>query len=177
MVGRGILFGSLAAAILAVPATIPGNMARSQARTIKIVVLLSPGGAVDIVARLLATQISSTQGATVVVENRPGANGAIGTEAAARAVPDGNTLLVVANNFVTDPHLRKVNFDPLTSFEPICYLVNAPTIIVVNSASPYRTLADLLDAARARPGELSMASIGPGSPFQIGLEILKRAAK
>ena len=85
-------------------------------------------------------------------------------------------FLIVANNFVTDPHLRKVNFHPLTSFEPICYLVTAPTIIVVNNASPYRTLADLLDAARANPGKLSIASIGPGSPFQIGFEILKRAA-
>jgi tripartite-type tricarboxylate transporter receptor subunit TctC len=169
--------GFLSAMIWAVAATMPSNVAWCQGTTIKFVVPVSPGGAVDILARLLATQIGSTQTATVTVENRPGANGAIGTEAVAHAAPDGNSLLIVANNIVTDPHLRKVNFDPLTSFEPICYLVNAPTIIVVNSASPYRNLADLLDAARARPGELSMASIGPGSPFQIGLEILKRAAK
>lgn len=169
-------FGCLAVVILTIAVTMPGNAAWCQTTTIKIVVPLSPGGAVDIVARLLATQISSSQGTTVVVENRPGANGAIGTEAVARATPDGNTLLIVANNFVIDPHLRKVSFHPLTSFEPICYLVNAPTIIVVNSTSPYRTLADLLDAARAKPGKLSIASIGPGSPFQIGFEILKRSA-
>ena len=163
-------FGCLAVVILTIAVTMPGNAAWCQTTTIKIVVPLSPGGAVDIVARLLATQISSSQGTTVVVENRPGANGAIGTEAVARATPDGNTLLIVANNFVIDPHLRKVSFHPLTSFEPICYLVNAPTIIVVNSTSPYRTLADLLDAARAKPGKLSIASIGPGSPFQIGFD-------
>jgi tripartite-type tricarboxylate transporter receptor subunit TctC len=177
MVRRRSQFGFLAVMTLAIAVTVQGNAAWCQTTTIKIVVPLSPGGAVDIVARLLATQMGSTQGATVTVENRPGANGAIGTEAVARAAPDGNTLLIVANNFVTDPHLRKVNFDSLTSFEPICYLVNAPTIIVVNSTSPYRTLADLFDAARAKPGELTMASVGPGSPFQVGFEILKRAAK
>jgi tripartite-type tricarboxylate transporter receptor subunit TctC len=172
-----IALNSLAAALLAILTTAAGNSVQSETRTLKFVVPLSPGGAVDTVARLLGGQISSSQGTTVTIENRPGANGAIGTEGVARAVPDGGTILIVANNFVTDPHLRKVNFDPLTSFEPICYLVNAPTIIVVNGASPYLTLADLLDAARAKPGELSMASIGPGSPFQIGFEILKRAAK
>ena len=72
-----------------------------------------------------------------------------------------------------NPHLRKVNYDPVTSFEPICYLVNAPTVIVVNSASPYRTLADLLDAARARPGDLTLAGSGL---FYIAFEMLKRAA-
>jgi tripartite-type tricarboxylate transporter receptor subunit TctC len=70
-----------------------------------------------------------------------------------------------------------VNYHPLTSFEPICLLVNTPTVIVVNSASPYRTLAELFEAARTRPGQLTLASIGPGSGYHLGLEMLKRAAK
>jgi tripartite-type tricarboxylate transporter receptor subunit TctC len=107
----------------------------------------------------------------------PGAGDVIGTEAVARAAPDGNTLLVVGTNFVITPRMRKVDYDPLNSFEPICHLANAPTIIVVNSASPYRTLADLLSAARAKPGELTLASIGPGGVFHLGFEMLKRAAK
>jgi tripartite-type tricarboxylate transporter receptor subunit TctC len=147
------------------------------ARTIKIVVPAPPGAVADILARLLTMQISSTQGATLVVENRPGAGDVIGTEAVARATPDGNTLLVVGTNFVITPQMRKANYDPLNSFEPICRLANAPTIIVVNSASPYRTLAELLDAARAQPGKLTLASIGPGSVFHLGFEMLKRAAK
>ena len=113
----------------------------------------------------------------MIVENRPGAGGAVGTETVARATPDGATLLVVSTPFLIDPLLRKLNYDPLRSFAPICNLVSAPTIIVVNSASPYRTLADLLDEARAKPGQITMASIGPGSSFQLGFEMLKHAAK
>jgi tripartite-type tricarboxylate transporter receptor subunit TctC len=76
-----------------------------------------------------------------------------------------------------DPLLRKLNYDPLRSFAPICNLVSAPTVIVVNGASPYHTLAQMLDDARAKPGQVTMASIGPGSSFQLGFEMLKRAAK
>jgi tripartite-type tricarboxylate transporter receptor subunit TctC len=113
------------------------------------------------------------QGLTMVIENRPGAGSIIGTEAVSHAAPDGNTLLMGTSTLVINPHLRKVNYDPVTSFEPICYLVNAPTVIVVNSASPYRTLADLLDAARAKPGDLTMAGAGP---FYLAVEMLKHAA-
>jgi tripartite-type tricarboxylate transporter receptor subunit TctC len=151
--------------------------ARSQtARTIKFMVPSAPAGVNDIMARLLGEQISRAQNVTVVVENRPGAGEVIGTEAAMRAAPDGNTVLFVANPFVINPHLRKTSYDPLTSFGPICQLVSAPTLIVVNSASPYRTLTDLLDDARKRPGQVTVASIGPGSPFHLGVETLKRAA-
>ena len=73
--------------------------------------------------------------------------------------------------------MRKLNYDPLHSFAPICNLVSAPTLIVVNSTSPYRTLGQLLDDARQKPGQITMASIGPGSSFQLGFEMLKRAAK
>jgi tripartite-type tricarboxylate transporter receptor subunit TctC len=79
-----------------------------------------PGGAADIVARLLGEQIERARRLAVVLENRPGAGTVIGTEAAARAAPDGSTLLIVANAFVTIPHLPKLNYDPLSSFEPIC---------------------------------------------------------
>jgi tripartite-type tricarboxylate transporter receptor subunit TctC len=167
-----------AAIVGAVFAAAVANEARSQAtRTIKVVVAVPPGGITDILARLLGEQISRTQGLTVLVENRPGASGVIGTEAVARAAPDGNTLLIAANPFVINPQMRKVNYHPLTSFEPICYLTSTPTVIVVNSASRYRTLVDLLDTARARPGQLTLASIGPGSPYHLSFEILKRAAK
>jgi tripartite-type tricarboxylate transporter receptor subunit TctC len=149
-----------------------GHSAWSQApKTIKIVVPYPPAGTADIVARLLADQISRAQALTMVVENRPGAATTIGTEAVLRAAPDGSTLLINSPEFVINPHLRKGNYDPLTSFEPICHLVSSPTIIVVNSASPYRTLADLLDAARASPGDLTMAGT-----FHVAIEMLKRAA-
>jgi len=113
----------------------------------------------------------------MVIENRPGAGGVIATEAVARAAPDGNTLLIADSNSLIMPHVRKLNYDPRSSFEPICQLVSSPQILVVNSASPYHTLADLLDAARAKPGELTLASIGPASLPRIGFEQLRRAAK
>src|SRR5882757_2801018 len=122
-------------------------------RTIRVVVPFAPGGATDVLARLLAEQIGRTQALTMIIENRPGAGTVIATEAVARATPDGSTVLMMANSFVINPHLRKLNYEPLTSFSPLCHLVNHPLVIVVNSASSYRTLAELLNAARARPSE------------------------
>jgi tripartite-type tricarboxylate transporter receptor subunit TctC len=113
----------------------------------------------------------------VVIEDRPGAGTVIGTEVAARAAPDGNTLLIITSATVVNAHLRKVNYDPLTSFEPICDLTQSPHLIVVNSASPYRTIADLVSAVRASPGALTFASTGPATNSQIAFEMLKRVAK
>ena len=137
-------------------------------RTIRLIVPVPPGASTDAVARLMAEQIGRAQGVTIVVENRPGASGMIGTEAVSRAAPDGNTLLMTANTYLIDAQTRKANYHPVTAFDPICYLVQSPAVFVVNSASPYRTLKDLLDAARAKPGELSMAAVGPGTTFQMG---------
>jgi tripartite-type tricarboxylate transporter receptor subunit TctC len=146
------------------------------ARTIKIIVPSSVGGGADILARLLADQIGRTQSVTVVVENRPGASNTIGTEAAARATPDGNTLLIATPEFVINPHLRKLNYDPLNGFISVCYLARSPQLFVVNSETSYRTLNDLLDAARARPDELTLASAGPASSTHIAFATLKYAA-
>jgi tripartite-type tricarboxylate transporter receptor subunit TctC len=146
------------------------------ARTIKIIVPSTVGGGADILARLLADQISRSQSITMIIENRPGASNTIGTEAASRAAPDGNALLVNTPEFVINPHLRKVNYDPLTSFTPVCYLARSPQLLVVNSESPYRTLDDLLNAARAKPDELTLASAGPASSSHFAFEALKRLA-
>ena len=151
------------------------HSAWSQTAPIKIVVPAPAGGVADVLTRLLGEQIRRKQGRTIVIENRPGATTVIGTEAVARATSDGTTLLVNAPPaFVIIPHLRRLNYDPLTSFEPVCNLVKFPTVIVVNSASPYQTLADLINAARAKPDELTLASIGPASLTHIGFEIFKR---
>jgi tripartite-type tricarboxylate transporter receptor subunit TctC len=147
------------------------------ARAIRLVVPVSPGGVADFLARALAEQVGRAQGETVVIENRPGAGGAVAAEAVSRAAPDGNTLLLAAPDLLISPYFRKLNYDPLASFEPVCYVVNYPSIIVVNSTSPYRTLADLLNDARAKPGGLTLASFGPATVFQIAFESLKRATK
>jgi Flp pilus assembly pilin Flp len=134
--------------ISAIVITLTGHGAWSQTtRTIKIVVPVAPGGPTDLLPRLLAEQIGRTQGPTMVIENRPGAGTMIGTETVARTAPDGSTLLTTSPPFVINSHLRKLNYDPLTNFEPICYLASTPSLIVVNNTSPYRTLADLLNAS------------------------------
>jgi tripartite-type tricarboxylate transporter receptor subunit TctC len=120
-------------------------------------------------------QIGRAHQVTVLVENRAGGGTVIGTEATARAAPDGNTLLITSVVFVINPHLRKLNYDPLTSFEPICNLVQSPQVLVVNSQSPYRTLSDLISAARAKPGSLALGSTGPASPSHVAFEMLKRS--
>ena len=157
---------------------LPDHAAWSEVgRTIRVVITVPPGGSIDLLFRILADQIASTRGHTIIVESRPGAGGVIAAEAVARAVPDGNTLLSNNNGIIISSILRKVNYDPQTSFEPICYLVSTPQIIVVNNASPYRTLGELFDAARSKPGELSIASVGPNTTQHIGIERLKRLAQ
>ena len=133
------------------------------ARTVKIVVPYPAGGTADILARILGEQISRTEGVTLLTENRPGASAVIGTEAVSRAAPDGSTLLITSTAFLIAPHLRKLNYDPLTSFEPICQLVSAPIIVVVNSESPNRTLARLAQrgACQARFAHAGEYSGGP----------------
>jgi tripartite-type tricarboxylate transporter receptor subunit TctC len=146
------------------------------ARTIKIVVPYTPGSGPDTLSRLMAEQIGRAQGPTVVVENRPGGGTVIGTEAVERAEPDGHTVLLVGNSFVANPPLKRASYDPTRSFDPVCYLAATPMVLVVLGSSPYRTLNDLIAAARAKPGELAFASGGPGSSLHVAIEVLKRAA-
>src|SRR5882724_9015997 len=146
--------GPLSVTLIAVVFTaLFGHSALSETpTTFKIVVPYPPASGPDILSRLMAEQIGRAQGPSVVVENRPGGGTLIGTEAVARAAPDGGTVLLVANSFVVNPALKKLSYDPVTSFEPVCYLAATPIVLVVNGTSPYRSLADLITAARAKPG-------------------------
>src|SRR5438105_1304912 len=152
----------------------PAGVWAQGARTAKIVVPYPPGSGPDILSRLMAEEISRSQ-ARLVVENRPGGATLIGTEAVARAAPDGNTVLLVANTFVVNPALKKGIYDIAASFEPVCQLARTPMVLVVQASSPYRTLADLLATARAKPGALAFSSAGPNSSLHVALEVLKRA--
>jgi len=168
-------FIGLIAAAIVIAAMSTG--AWSQSRTIRMVVPFAPAGGTDILARLVANHISRLYGPTVVVENRPGAGTVIATEAVARAAPDGNTVLIVGNSFVINANMKKLNYDPLTSFEPICHLTRSPNVVAVHAMSPHRTLADLVGAARSNPGKITMAVNGPATSQHIGFEMLKHAAK
>jgi len=174
---RFLLLTAAAAALTGASVAIAEAGSSHSTRTMKIVVPSPAGGALDVLTRLLAEHISRSHALTIVIDNRPGAATAIGTEAAARAAPDGYTLLTNAPPaFVIAPHLRKLGYDPLNGFEPICSLVSFPMVIAVNSAAPYRTLDEFLGAARAKPGGLTLGSIGPASLSQIAFEKLKQAA-
>jgi tripartite-type tricarboxylate transporter receptor subunit TctC len=173
-----VCFVAALAVLAAWSLALPPPSAWSQVGpTVKLIVPFPAGGTADILARLLGEQIGKTQKVTIVVENRPGAAASIAYEAVARAAPDGNTMTIVGNSLVINPNLRKVNYDPITSFEPICHLVNSPQVIAVNSSSPHRTLHELVAAARAKPGEISLAGTGPGATQHIGIERFKQAAK
>jgi len=168
-------FAAVMVAVIAL--SFSGADAWSQSgKTIKVILPFAPGGPAYNAIRILGQQISATGGPTIVAEPHPGAGTAIGTELVATAAPDGNTVGIISNSFVLLPQTRKLNYDPLNDLVGICDLVDFPPLIVVNSESPYRTLAELLDAARQKPGELSIASVGPNTTQHIGIERLKRLA-
>jgi tripartite-type tricarboxylate transporter receptor subunit TctC len=173
---RHLVGGAAVLGILSVAPALHEAQAQSG-RTVRVIVPTPPAGVNDLMARLMADYLGKTHGLSMVVENRAGAAEVIGTEAVARAAPDGNTLLFGSSQVVINPQLRKVNYHPLESFEPVCLMVEAPLVFSVQASSPYRTLNDLLDAARAKPGSITMGSLGPGTPFDIGLAWLKQLAK
>jgi tripartite-type tricarboxylate transporter receptor subunit TctC len=154
-----------------------GSSAWSQSTALKIIVPYTPGSGPDILSRLMSEQIPRDGGPTVVVENRPGGGTVIGTEAAMRAEPDGHTVLLVANSFVANPTMRKVNYDVAKDFAPVCYLAATPMVLVVQASSPYKSVQDLVAAAKAQPGKIAFASGGPGSSLHVSIEVLKLATK
>jgi tripartite-type tricarboxylate transporter receptor subunit TctC len=146
-------------------------------KTIKIVVPYAAGGTGDVVARVLGQAITQKTGQTVVVEDRPGASSIVGSEYAARAVADGTTILLVENPFILSPILFPGHYDPISSFEPLCYVAATPAVLAVSSQSDIRTLADFLKQAKSKPGAVSYGSTGPASIAHIAGELLKRDAK
>jgi tripartite-type tricarboxylate transporter receptor subunit TctC len=168
------ILGSVAVALLLLAAA--SRDAGAQNRTIRIIVPYTPGSGPDILSRLMADEIGRAQGQTLVVENRPGAGTVIGTEVVQRSEPDGNMVLLVAPSFVINPALHRGNYDVAKDFAPVCDLASTPMVLVVQASSPYKTLADLVAAARAQPGKLAFASGGPGSSLHIAIEVLRRAA-
>ncbi|MCZ4315401.1 tripartite tricarboxylate transporter substrate binding protein [Comamonadaceae bacterium G21597-S1] len=143
-------------------------------QTIRVIVPQPPGGGTDALARLIAERLQPVLGQAVVVENRTGAGGNIGTELVARAKPDGHTLLLTTNTHVTNvSFFSKLPYDPVKDFQPVTLVGSVPFVMGVNASSPYKTVQDLIDAAKARPGALSYASGGLGTPHQLASELFK----
>jgi len=168
----------LSALVLFLPSMIAMAAERYPSRPVRMIVPTSPGGANDVVARLVANQMSETLGQQVIVDNRGGAGGAIGAEIAARAVADGYTLL--AATFATHtviPHMQKdVRYDALGDFTPIALFVVQFSMLSAHPSFPARTVKELIVLARAKPGTINYASAGPGSTSDIaGLMFAKLA--
>jgi tripartite-type tricarboxylate transporter receptor subunit TctC len=137
-------------------------------RTVRIVVPFAPGGPLDVFGRLMAEKLSEHFGEQFYVENIGGAGGNIGTGRAAKAAPDGYTLLVTANNHIINPLLyESVPYDAFKDFEPVTLAVGFPTALSVNPSMPARTVAELVALVRATPGKYSFASAGVGTPSHL----------
>lgn len=161
-------------ALLALPALAGPAFAQTRpSRPIRWVVPYAAGGAADMVARWVAPEVAKRISGEVVVENRTGANGMIGTEVVARAAPDSHTLLLgVFGPLTVMPHLVRMPYDPLKDLAPVALMVSVPNLVVVPVASPIRSMQELLAAARARPGQMSFGSMGTGSSGQLSAGLL-----
>src|SRR3954463_5588920 len=147
-------------------------------RPVRIIVPSPPSGGTDIIGRVVAQHLSKTLGQQFFVENKPGAGNMIGIEAAARSAPDGYTLLMVASTLVLNSVLYKqVPYDPVRDFSPITLAATAPNILVVDPKLPINSVADLIAAAKAKPGALSYGTPGIGTSPHLCMELLKYMAK
>jgi tripartite-type tricarboxylate transporter receptor subunit TctC len=170
------LFGALFAALMI--AVAPARAQDYPARTVRIVVAFPPGGPTDFVARLLADKLKGTLGQNVIIENKPGANAAIGADYVAKSEADGHTLFfTTAGAVVINPHMRAdLPYDPVRDFAPVTLIVNTMEVLVVRSDSPVRSAADLVALAKGKPEGIAMASTGVGSPPHLALELFKGAS-
>jgi len=167
------------AAALALPVVVQAQANWSPTKPIRMIVPFPPGGSNDIVGRLVANDLSPLLGQQVVIDNRGGAGGIIGTEIAANSQPDGHTLLIASVAFAYNPSIYKsqVRFDPEKSFTPIALIGSGPSALTVNPKMAAKTTKELLDMAKAKPGTLNYATAGIGSFQHLSTELLKLQAK
>jgi len=162
--------------VVAIAAT-AGYAQQFPSHPIHIVVPVPPGGGVDASARLVGQKIGDRLGTTVVIDNRPGANGLIGTEAVARAAPDGYTLIMVSMSHAINPSFYpKIPYDSVKDFAPVSLVVTAPGLLVVGPSLKVRTVREFIEAAKSRPGQITVSSGGNGSPGHLALELMKKIA-
>jgi tripartite-type tricarboxylate transporter receptor subunit TctC len=150
----------------------------SPGRPVTLIVPTAAGGTTDFAARLLAEPLGQRLGRPIVVDNRAGANGVIGTQAVARARPDGHTLLVQYSGYHvgTPAVVRNLGWDPLKDLAPLALLMDAPQVLLAHPSMPAKTLGELIAYAKANPGKLNYASSGNGSMQHLGTELLKQRA-
>jgi tripartite-type tricarboxylate transporter receptor subunit TctC len=175
--GRRLAAAAAAAAMFAAGGSAPAQ-SPFPSKPVHIFVPYAAGGAVDVLARTVGDVVSRQWGQTIVVENRPGAGGLVASQALVASPPDGYTLILVASGHATNPFLYpKIPYDTFKDFAPISLLASSPNILLVRADSPFKTLGDMIAAARAKPGSLSFAHAGTGTSTHLAGELLKSLAK
>jgi tripartite-type tricarboxylate transporter receptor subunit TctC len=146
------------------------------AKPVRFIVPYPPGGGTDVIARIVQPRLSEALGQTIVIENRGGAGGAVGTEAAAKAAPDGYTFLFTLSSHTINPLLYKLSYDVERDFAPVTLIVSVPQLVAANPAAPLKSMQDVVAMAKSHPGKLHYASVGAGTPSHIAGELLKLKA-
>ena len=166
----GCMIAMLAGAVLSAAAQAPW-----PSKPITYVVPFAPGGNTDTLARLIGPKLSSALGQPVVIDNKPGAGGNIGSAFAAKAAPNGYTILggTISSHAINPSVYPNMPYDAVKSFEPVIMLGTGPLVLVAGAATPYKSLQDVIAAAKAKPGDLSFASAGPGTSPHLAGELFK----
>jgi tripartite-type tricarboxylate transporter receptor subunit TctC len=146
-------------------------------RSIRLIVPAAPGGGTDFTARTIAQKLTESMGQTVIVDNRPGAAGNIGVDIAAKASPDGYTLVMPITSFSINPHLyAKLPFDTIKDFAPVVLASSAPLFLVINPSVPAKSVSELIAVAKSKPGQLNYANSGNGTTAHLAGELFKKMA-
>ncbi|MEK7754080.1 MAG: tripartite tricarboxylate transporter substrate binding protein [Acidobacteriota bacterium] len=174
MLGRLALLGLALCAALA-PLSASAQGANWPNKPVKFVVPFPPGGSVDPLARMLAVKLSESMGQQFIVENKPGASGSIGTAYVAKSAPDGYSFVFVFDTHAVNPTLLPMSFDTVKDLAPVMLIGTAPMAIATHPSKPYKTFADVIAAAKAKPDSVSYGSIGNGSLGHLTLTLVQRA--
>ena len=166
----------LLAMSLTVPAAVHAQTQPYPQRPVRVIVNVSAGGGVDILARIVGAHLGGTWGHPFVIDNRTGAGGAIGTEIAAKGAPDGYTLLVSSSTVITTAAIRPQGYDPVRDFQAVTLLASAPFYLMTHPSLPVKTVKELTALAKARPGQLNYGSSGLGTPPHMAAEMYKSMA-
>jgi tripartite-type tricarboxylate transporter receptor subunit TctC len=174
---KAFRWAALVIAALLAFASDPALAQRLSERPIFIIVPFTPGSGPDVLARIIGEEIRKRWNQPVVVDNKPGASGNLGAQAAARAAPDGHTLVLSVNTFLMNAALYKnLNYDPVKSFDPIVELATGSLALAAHPSTPAKATRELIDYAKANPGKLTYASPGRGTPQHLAMELFKLTA-
>jgi tripartite-type tricarboxylate transporter receptor subunit TctC len=165
-------------AAVTLAAAAPVGAQTYPAKQIRVVCPYAPGGALDLTARVVGAKMNASMKQTIVVDNRPGAGGVIGADIVAKAAPDGYTVLLASPaEIAVLPHLQKMPYDAEKAFAPVSMAVSTPLILVIHPSLPVKTVRQLIDFAKSRPGQLTYASAGTGGVQHLAGELLKITSK